>query len=156
VDAVAKTFDALASNGTRLSVPIRRLNSRSVRSSPEDGVLDLTIALESLLADGNQEVTHKVALRAAALYKLIDPARCSTVFKEVKEIYKHRSAIVHGSEVDARKSVSTREASIEHAAAEHVRALLRLLLAKPEFLDPTLIDQKLLLGTESFSIAGEN
>src|SRR5205823_11738203 len=93
-------------------------------------------------------MTHKVALRAAALYKLIEPSRCTAVFREIKEAYKHRSAIVHGDNVDPCKSVSTRNVSIEDAAVEHLRALLNIILERPEFLDPLAIDQKLLLTTD--------
>ena len=87
-----------------LAIAVRRLNLMAMRTADEDCVLDITIGLEALLHDGNQEMTHKIALRAAALYKL------------------------------------TRNAKVRDVAVEHLRALLRVLLAKPEFLEPVQID----------------
>jgi Apea-like HEPN len=149
VIAIKKCFLALRQHASnkRLSIATRRLNRRALRTSPEDSVIDLTIGLEALFADGNQEMTHKIALRAAALYKLTDPSKSRDVFKEIKEVYKLRSAIVHGDNVDANKTVSTRSLSVEDAAVEHLRALLQILLQNPEFLDPAVIDHQLLLGS---------
>jgi len=155
--ALARCFAALGQHGSnrRLSIAVRRLNRRALRTSPEDGVLDLTIALEALLTDGNQEMTHKIALRTAALYKLIEPSRSPAVFKEIKDVYNYRSTIVHGASVDSNKTVSTRNVSIESAAVEHVRAVLGVVLERPEFLDPRAIDQKLLLTSAGLSAASD-
>ena len=64
-------------------------------------------------------MTHKIELRAAALYKL------------------------------------TRNAKVRDVAVEHLRALLRVLLAKPEFFEPVQIDNKLLLTSQATLTAGE-
>ena len=146
VSAIAKSFAALRQHGSnkRLSIAVRRLNRRALRTSPEDGVLDLTIALESLLTDGNRRDDAQSCTACRGALQAHEPTRCIAVFREIKEVYKHRSAIVHGDSVDAYKSVSTRNVSIEDAAVEHLRAILSVMLERPEFLDPATIDQKLL------------
>src|SRR6266436_5573922 len=51
-----------------LSVGLRRFNQSYERRIPEDQIIDLTIALEStLLADRDEELTYRLAVRGAAL-----------------------------------------------------------------------------------------
>lgn len=83
----------------QFSLALRRLNSASVRKNEEDSILDITIALESLLTnDSTSEITYRLAVRAAQLCKLskfknYDPMQ---VFDLCKKIYSYRSAVVHG------------------------------------------------------------
>jgi len=82
-----------------INLALKRLNRCLIRDDEEDAVLDATIALEALLSDGNQEMTHKLAMRVGALSQLDDklPKTPVQAFEDVKSIYGYRSAIVHGS-----------------------------------------------------------
>src|SRR5260370_42543411 len=94
--------------GRRLELVIKRLNSCYMREEQEDAILDATIGLEILLSDGDtQEVTHKLALRLAALSTLVPGCeqQAATVFRNVKKaIYAFRSAVVPGNEKKASKT----------------------------------------------------
>jgi hypothetical protein len=135
-------------NNKRLAVALRRLNMSSLRTNDEDGLLDTMIGLEALLSDGNQEMTYKIALRMAALYRLRDAIGSSAAFREVKAAYKLRSSVVHGGDFDIVETIRRGESSVRtvDAAAEHLRAALRLLISHHEYLDVARIDRDLLLG----------
>ena len=81
------------------SLAIKRLNSASLRKNEEDSILDVTIAMESLLTnDSPSEITYRLATRATQICKLSKFKDYSTkdVFELCKKIYKYRSAVVHG------------------------------------------------------------
>jgi hypothetical protein len=90
-----------------LMVAAGRINESSLRSRPEDAILDLTIALEALLSDGSQELTYKLALRVAAIVRINPsyPRTSSEAFREIKAIYGYRSSIVHGKPNRAKEIV---------------------------------------------------
>jgi len=153
-DRLGKVYRHLASaNDKRLRLAWRRLNLCFSRSEEEDRILDVTIALEALLADNEpQEISHKISLRMAALSKL-DPnigGSPASVLRSMKKIYRYRSAVVHGTEkapklssleVQVGKRVSTTELAIWY-----LRRVLLLFADRPSLLDPQLIDDELLLG----------
>lgn len=136
-----------------ISLAIKRLNRCLVRDDEEDSVLDATIALEALLSDdGNQEMTHKLAMRVGALVKLDkghlnDPAKA---FREIKSIYNYRSAIVHGSKDLSKKRIvkieDGKNTTAHSLAIEHLKTVLRILLEHERFRNPKTIDEELLLG----------
>jgi hypothetical protein len=74
----------------RLSVALDRLNLAIRRQSIGDRALDVCIALEAILSDGQGENTYKVALRSALLTGLGTGARAA-----VGATYTLRSALVH-------------------------------------------------------------
>jgi hypothetical protein len=138
----------------RLKLAIKRLNSCYLRENEEDAILDATIGLEVLLSDGDtQEITHKLALRLAALASLVPKyaGQSRTVFRNVKNaIYPFRSAVVHGSESKANKNREIKSESsdpipVVKLATEYLGMAIHGIAARPEFLDPALIDQRLLL-----------
>jgi hypothetical protein len=136
--------------GPKLRVAMHRLNLSAMRASNEDGIIDAMIALEALLSDGTQEMTHKVAMRLAGLYKLVNPSRTEQVFKEVKRIYGFRSKIVHGvSNLDTSFQLDREGEKVAavDAAAEHLRTAFAVVIKNPGLLDPTKIDSLLLTGT---------
>jgi hypothetical protein len=110
--------------------------------------------MEILLSDGSpQEVTHKLALRLAALSTLVPgyEHRSTKVFRDVKSaIYPYRSAVAHG---DAKKASKSREIKTESGdaipavklATEYLGMALQAVAAHPEYLEPTTIDEVLLL-----------
>ncbi|ELN5458123.1 hypothetical protein RZ418_004137, partial [Salmonella enterica] len=132
---------------------VKRLNQCLVRDSEEDSVLDATIALEALLSDdGNQEMTHKLAMRVGALANLDRNFGKSPqqAFKDIKSIYAYRSAIVHGSKTLDKKRVikidDNKETTTHSLSVEYVRFVLKTLLENPQYRDPRVIDSELLLG----------
>jgi len=132
----------------RLSVALRRLNLSSLRTNGEDGLLDAMIGLEALLSDGNQEMTYKIAMRMAGLYKLLGTVGSTDVVREVKTIYGLRSKVVHGSDFDIKETLDRgdKKIGVVDAAVEHLRAALRVLIERNEYLDVAKIDRELLLG----------
>ncbi|WP_349343612.1 hypothetical protein [Marinobacter sp. MMG032] len=138
-----------------ISLALRRLNRCVIRDDEEDAVLDATIALEALLSDGNQEMTHKLALRVGALSKLDDRSQKnpSQAFKDVKKIYGYRSAIAHGSrDLDKKRIIKITEEKSTTAhdlVVDYLRMTLRVVLKHEKYRAPKVIDEQLLLGEES-------
>jgi hypothetical protein len=104
---IGRVFSKLLEiENNKLKIVIRRLNRCFLREIEEDSILDATIAMEALLSDDErQEMTHKLALRMAALSRLSKNNKQEPVevFHAVKKIYRHRSAIVHGSTKPSKK-----------------------------------------------------
>lgn len=99
LEAAKQLRGALASAPSRMALAARRFGQAQLRDTTEDAVLDLCIALEAALGDsGRAEMTHKVAMRAAAL--LAPDGPCPARIKRlVKRLYDWRSALVHGDDV---------------------------------------------------------
>lgn len=134
---------------SHIGIAVRRLNSSFLRTNGEDGLLDAMIGLEALLSDGSQEMTHKIAMRLAALYRLEEPVNAFDVFKEVKRIYGFRSEIVHGKkglDIDATLDRGKDKVRIVDAAVEHLRTALRVLIRHERYIDVSRIDYELLIG----------
>lgn len=131
----------------RVRLAMHRLNLSAIRTTDEDGVIDAMIAVEALLSDDRQEVTHKVAMRLAGLYKIADRSRSEQAFSEMKRIYTFRSKIVHGdSDLDKYREIDrdgTRVPAVI-AAVEHLRTAFGALIENPTLLDPKMIDSFLL------------
>jgi hypothetical protein len=159
VGTVFRGINAIQKGGIersgRLRLAIKRLNSCFLRENEEDAILDATIGMELLLSDSEtQEVTHKLALRLAALSTLVPryARQATTVFHNVKSsIYPYRSAVVHGNESGANKKreIKTKTGDAIPAvklATEYLGMAVQAVASNPEFLDPRLIDEKILLG----------
>ena len=109
------------------------------------------IAMEALLSDDRQEMTHKVAMRLAALYKIADHSLAEQAFKELKRIYGFRSKIVHGdADLDKHRQLDRDGLTMFtiDVAVEHLRNAFAMLIRYPVFLEPTKIDSFLL--TDNF------
>ncbi len=139
--------------GNSVQIAARRLNLCYLREHEEDYILDATIALEALFSDDERtEMTHKLALRVAALATISDVFRRppKQVFREVKQIYGYRSAVVHGS----KKTDRARDITVHHTqrvpagtlAVEYLRHALLILIDHPQYREPSRIDEDLLLG----------
>ena len=135
--------------GGKVRLAMHRLNLSALRTTDEDGVIDAMIAMEALLSDDAQEMTHKVAMRLAALYKIVDSARSEQAFKEMKRIYAFRSKIVHGdADLDKYRTLDrggVRVPAVD-AAVEHLRTAFTVLVKNQTLLDPAKIDSFLLTG----------
>jgi len=138
--------------GKRLKLAIKRLNSCYMREDPDDAILDATIGLELLTSDGDsQEVTHKLALRLAALSTLVPECEATPaeVFRDVKKrIYPYRSAVVHGDDRRISKLARASDDGPKTAlrlAIQYLGMAVRAIAQHPDFLTPSLIDERLLL-----------
>jgi len=151
-DSVRQAFDDLqqafsTKHARKVRLAMNRLNLSSMRTTDEDGIIDAMIAMEALLSDGTQEMTHKVSMRLAGLYKIADPSRSEEVFTEMKRIYGFRSKIVHGeADLDKDREITRRGTKIStfDAAVEHLRCAFAVLVKHRALLEPTKIDKFLL------------
>ncbi len=155
---IAKIYSFLMQNEhASLIIAVKRINACYLRSSEEDSIIDATIAMEALFGDDdNQEMTHKLALRMAALSSLDVKRERSAldIFKDTKTIYKFRSKVVHGrkgKEIDKVRFLNqpTGKVPVVEVALANLRQAIRVFAENPRFLEPELIDKTLLLHTET-------
>jgi hypothetical protein len=92
----------------KLRLPIERFNETYSRSSIEDKIVDLAIALESTLLHGiKDELNLRLALRGARLLR--DKADARETFRTLRAMYKVRSEIVHsGARMNAEQFPGSR------------------------------------------------
>lgn len=83
----------------KIRVSLERLNLAMRRSYVGDKAVDLSIALESILAEGIGENTHKVSLRSAIIIggEINDQLRIRAI---IGSLYTIRSNMVHNGQVD--------------------------------------------------------
>ncbi len=154
LNQITEVFEQLSkASENSIILSLKRLNRCLVRDDEEDAVLDATIALEALLSDdGKQEMTHKLAMRVGALagFDASFGRNAAEAFRDIKNIYGYRSAIVHGSKnIEKSRMVKVDDQTRKPAhklSIDYVRLVLRVLLANERFRDPRNIDQELLLG----------
>lgn len=99
----------------------RTLQALNERYGPDDALIDIMIALESLIG-GNQEMSFKLAAYVARTIAPDDAERRLTTFNEVKDLYSIRSGLVHGSHV--KKPLPDASARAMVIAVEVLRRLL--------------------------------
>ena len=152
---VASTFQELQAAPDPMSLATRRLNSAALRSDEVDSIIDLCIGLEALLTDETHtEMTHKLALRVAALSKLLESRYApDDVFRAVKRIYNYRSKLVHGkADAADHRTISFLEPPRNQApevAAYLLGRVITTLLRSPQYLSPEKIDIDLITGEMS-------
>jgi hypothetical protein len=146
---------------SRVILAMNRLNYCLLRESEEDAILDATSAMEALLTSGDDsEITHKLATRLAALARFARVAEpANSVFRNVKQVYAHRSNVIHGNIPKLKKSKEIRLSDTETAptvkfATNYLRLALRILIQYPQYLTSSRIDEELLLSTSGIG-AGE-
>ena len=92
-----KTLEVVGSsaNFSGLEISFDRFNNSYARTTSDDGIIDIAIALESSLLSGIKvELGYRLSLRGAALLRdTRDPAETA---EELKRLYDVRSEIVHG------------------------------------------------------------
>jgi len=152
ISQVAEVYRALSeTTANSLAIAARRLNTAYLRRDEADSILDVTIALEALLGDDSRtEMTHKLAMRMAALVK-IEPCiegQLSEIFDFIKKIYAYRSAIVHGSKKSENKRTVSNKRNEEiptvHLGLKLLRHSILTLARHPQYLDPAKLDQFLI------------
>ncbi len=136
-----------------LAIAARRINDCYLRDRKDDAILDAVIAFETLLSDDeHQELTHKLALRVAAILKREPNPPKSPVeaFSEIKRIYAYRSKLVHGKSKEVGKYLAKYfggDANRPLAAAlDYLRFVMRFLLQNEKYRNPAEIDRHLLIG----------
>lgn len=101
---------------SRFIVAQKRLTFGLERKSPEDSLIDYMIGLEALyLPDGNQELSFRLSLRIAFLLSSGTKDR-KELFMFIKDIYKTRSSIVHGSKYELSADIVARTEDILRAS----------------------------------------
>lgn len=80
---------------SNILLTLDRFNSTLWRKLENDRIVDITIALESLI-DGNSELQYRFSLYNSYAAEA-DSAKRGDVFKTLKALYNARSSIVHGS-----------------------------------------------------------
>jgi hypothetical protein len=146
IEDLPKIFGALDSAAANVQLAARRSMRAVMRDDDEDKTLDATIGIEALLLANSdrEEVTHRMALRAAAVLATngTDPGM---VARLLKNVYAHRSAIVHGR---ARKNdtiaLGNEKFPAREIASFLLRALLRALLVADEPWTPDKLDAQVL------------
>lgn len=141
----------LACEENKIQIANRRLRYSYLRDNEEDSILDIIIALETLLSDNERgELTHKLSLRISILLKTFrDNYNAIDVFKSVKKIYDYRSAVVHGSsKIDSKREIKVGQEALTiktiSVANDYLREIIGILVENPEYLDPKEIDKLLL------------
>lgn len=115
-----------------LRIGIGRFNQAYERRSPEDKLIDLTIALEStLLSDVQDELKYRLGIRCAAL---LADERCAEATQFLaRTIYNSRSKIVHEGQHLESQTLKITPSSARLAPAEFVQeaeALCRAVLRR--------------------------
>lgn len=141
----------IANQDGKMKLAIERYIASRLRKDSYDTLLDLCIAFEALLSDGSRsEVTHKLAMRVAALTSYFEDKGFSpkNTYNDIKDIYDCRSNIIHGK---SRKKIEQKSVKyygknkeqgirINVLAFIYLENIIKVLLEKPEFCDPSIID----------------
>jgi len=131
-----------------LALACKRLNKASINSNEDDSIIDICIALESLLTtDSRNDITYRLAIRAAILNKLIayNNINSKEIYKTCKKIYDFRSSVVHGDskkQLDKRiiKTSNNEEIETVKIAIEFLKHIIWVIsqtssITKPEDID---------------------
>jgi len=149
---IAKVYNNLLKNeNNKIQIANRRLRLSYLRDNDEDSILDIIIALETLLSDNDKgELTHKLALRTAKLLSYHNSNyNALQIFNAVKKIYDFRSAVVHGSsKIDSKREIKLHSEAEPiktiSLANDYLREVLGILVENPIYLDSKEIDKLLL------------
>lgn len=155
LNAIQRLFSPAMNCGeNKLDLALKRLYKSLMREEEEDVIIDLIVGLEMLLGDKDKgEITHKLALRIAALLgkESSGAFHATQVFANVKKIYAYRSTIVHGShKVSKNREIKLEDEKVIPSvdlARNYLSEVLKILIQNPKYLDPAQIDQLLLDNT---------
>ena len=154
IEDLPKIFRALESAPANVQLAARRSMRAVTRDDDEDKTLDAAIGIEALLLANSdrEEVTHRMALRAATALAA-DGSEPEIVARLLKNVYTHRSAIVHGR---ARKSdmvsLGEKEFPAREVASFLLRALLRAHLIAEEPWTPESLDRQIIGSLRSVQV----
>jgi hypothetical protein len=145
-------FSTLQGAPAPIALAARRLSQTHLRSSQDDITIDSCIGMEALLSKDTAELSHRLSLRAATLLatRTKEPWNAQTVYDVVRNIYKHRSAIVHGTNkiAQSRSHVGDQEFETSVLASMVLREVLLTMIERPEAATPEALDEALLSALE--------
>lgn len=112
-------------------IAVRRFSSAVEKFDKEDQVIDFLIGFEALFFKQGEtaEQTHKISVRVARLLKS-DFEERKKMFKEMKDIYKIRSEIVHGDEPSFGGSNFNNLHEVTERAKDLLRESIKIFLDK--------------------------
>ncbi|OXR42313.1 hypothetical protein B7C42_05512 [Nocardia cerradoensis] len=148
---------ALRGAPAKVHLAARRLSQAALRDSDDDRIIDACIGLEALLGEGRDELSHRLALRAAtALASRRDSAfNPHMIYDLMKKIYNYRSIVVHGSSSVKSQTIDVNGLLVPAASLSVIllRELLKDLLSGVELWTAKSLDSRLLdaLGPERSS-----
>jgi hypothetical protein len=119
----------------QLALDYYQYASRTRRA--EEILINNMIALEALYSTGEPGIRSRMARRAAAVLRVLQPEGFLPVIEDIKSLYESRSAVLHGgrpSPVDA-----MRLNHLEFFVAESLRILIPLCIRKSELIG--LVDE---------------
>ncbi|PGM61833.1 hypothetical protein CN947_12985 [Bacillus cereus] len=145
--------DLVGNEYNQINLACSRLENSFYRKDEGDKIIDIVIGLESLLSDNKSgDITYKLSLRAAYLLQFSSLGDSKLdIFNNMKAIYAYRSAIVHGqnqNKLAKKRYIKNAEGNkklVLEVAENYLKECIKVLIHKPEFLDATVIDNKLIL-----------
>jgi Apea-like HEPN len=140
-------LSSLRSAPSRIRLASRRLTTATLRIVDDDRTVEACIGIEALLGEGRDELSHRMALRAAtALAASENPADPHVIYNLVKKVYAHRSAVVHGTEGGKSRQITFKGATYgaDGIAVILLRELLLDVLTRPGGWTPQSLDADLL------------
>jgi hypothetical protein len=150
---IKKLFNkADLSPDNKVDISLKRFYKSMMRQEEEDIIIDLIIALELLLSDGEKsDITYKLSMRLTALIRKYKNSEyhAEEVFNNIKKIYDYRSAVVHGADKRAQKSREIKNPdnstipTIE-LAKRYLREILKIVILHPQHLEAKTNDLLLL------------
>ncbi|MDE0317130.1 MAG: HEPN domain-containing protein [Candidatus Poribacteria bacterium] len=143
----------------KLKIAINRWIKSKTHQTPEDKIIDLAIAFETLYLPDSGESTYKLGVRAS--WSLGDKKKDREDLLAVfKKFYKFRSRVVHGGEPNEKENVTIKDESIpisqfvtkvQNLCLESIEKIMSHCLKDKEFLSSTRKDNEywdsLILGT---------
>lgn len=101
-------FWGLRSAKPNIRLATRRLSLAALRNADDDRTVDACIGLEALLGEGRDELSHRLALRAATALgtRSSNPFNAQATYDLMKKVYVHRSAVVHGTSGEKSKIIT--------------------------------------------------
>ncbi len=126
----------------------RRLSQAALRDADDDTTVDACIGIEALLGEGQGELSHRMALRAATALatRAEEPSDPKVIYDLIRKVYSHRSAVVHGARVEGSRSLirGGRTYAASTVAVILLRELLVDVLSRPGGWTPRSLDDVLL------------
>jgi len=126
--------DLRTNRSEALNLGLRRFNLAYTRVRPEDRLLDLMIAFESLFIEDHGELRYRLSIRTAALLGKSADDRIK-IFEDMKRAYDIRSKVVHGERLESKDFDPSQDVPVEKLMQDfvprieaHLRLSIRTLL----------------------------
>lgn len=133
---------------SKILFALKRLNRCMLRNETDDMAIDATIGLEALLSGGTKgEITYTISNRIPIVFKYEEDEKyykSNDCRKIMRQIYKYRSSVVHGSTLkdkDKVYKINDVDVPIEKIAVDFLRQTLLFILKNPEFVDAKKFDE---------------